>query len=188
MNFFPWIKKHLIATGVIVFAVAAAAPWAVSAVRLTQAGQPVTLESLKKEQRKDYQKDMAKKHGESKELRSMLVDAAGTVWIGTKGGLYSGKEGQFAKVADGPALDVRAIVSDPATGDLYAAGKDGAWRKPAAGTWKMIREGEAHSLTLQGASVHLSTKKEGILTTTDQGATWGAFPGTEMFAAMEPHD
>ena len=144
--------------------------------------EPVRIEWKSKE------KDLAKKLGDSKELRSVFIDSNGTTWVGTKGGLYSGKEGQFAKVPDGPGIEVRGLAADPVTGNVYAAAKDGTWLKTPAAPWKLIREGETQSLTLQGSSLLIATKKSGVLTSADQGATWTPVPGTEAFVEMEHHD
>lgn len=183
-----WIKSHLVATGVLIFAIAAAVPWGMAAVRVVQAGQPLSLEAVTKDQRRSKEKEMAKRHADSKELRSVFVDPSGTTWVGTKGGLYSGRDGQFKKEEGGPAADVRGVATDASTGNVFAAGKDGTWLKPATGAWKLIREGEAHGLSLQGSTLLVATKKSGVVSTSDAGATWTPMPGTEIFAEMEHHD
>ncbi|MDB6070644.1 MAG: PepSY protein [Verrucomicrobiales bacterium] len=183
-----WIKNHLVATGVAVFALAAAVPWGLAAVRVAKSGQPLSLEAITKDQRRNRDKDMSQKHADSKELRAVFVDAGGTTWIGTKGGLYSGREGKFSKVEGGPAMDVRGIALDGATGNVFAAGKDGTWLKTPSEPWKIIREGEAHGLSLQGSTLLVASKKSGVVTSADAGATWTPMPGTEMFAEMEHHD
>jgi ligand-binding sensor domain-containing protein len=165
-----WIKDHLAATMVIVFGLAAGVPWAASAVKVAQNGQEVTLTNVAKE-RKEMDKQAEKeKHKDDKELKSSLTSADGTLWLGTKGGLYRVVNGTTEKMSGGPQLEVRSLAET--AGGLYTAGKDGVWQRAADGQWQQVWQGEAHSLSLSAGQLAVVSKKDGLLHSADAGQTW----------------
>jgi ligand-binding sensor domain-containing protein len=181
-----YLKSHLCLTAVVLFVLIAAVPWAISAVRVAQAGDEVTFTALQEDREKENRKDEQEKHKGSKELKALWRDAEQTWWLGTKGGLYSGKNGAFAKVDGGPKLEVRAITG---TADaLWTGGKDGVWQR-LGGAWKQVREGDCFGLSVMAdGSLAAAFKKDGALVSTDAGKTWAPLPGTAEFKEEPHHD
>lgn len=168
--------------GVILFAALALYPVMAAAGKQTAdaKGKPDGLLAMidkakeKASEAKRYKEMGEPAHGEKRlEFKALATTADGTLYLGSKTGLFRVVAGQIAPVTALPAADIKALASGP-DGSLYIATKMGAYHLAAgAVTVSVIREGDIHALGLgSDGAIYLVSKRDGLLTSDDQGATW----------------
>ena len=120
--------------------------------------------------------------GELAEPRALLLAADGTVYVGTKGGLFSRVGDRLAAVPGLRGIEVRDLAVAP-DGRLYAATRQGLW-SIESGAWRRALDGEAWSVEARDDGTVVATLKQqnGIVVSRDGGTTWA--PETTLNAAL----
>jgi ligand-binding sensor domain-containing protein len=176
-----FIKKYLTWVVLIPFLLLAVVPWVQAMARVGERGEKWTVETLKKEVKAMEYEKKRQDPQEQKELKTALVSGQGEWYWGTKTGLYTstaGKEPQL--VEKGPQAEVKSLIESE-DGTLWAAGKDGVWRRRGQ-EWQKCYAEEVHTLTLeQRKKPILVTKHKGTLRSEDEGATWQSVAGSDYF-------
>jgi hypothetical protein len=171
------------------FSAFAAWPYLSRAVERTAQGQPVTAEALKNDVEKaakEKEKKMEKEKMEKEkgfEPKAVLALGDGSVLIGGKGGLKIWREGQLEPVGGFGGYEVRglALAKD---GVLYAAAKDGLWKR-TGDEWKNMQEGDFHGVSTTADGAVFLAGKTGVLRSAD-GGKFELVKGTETGWKPEP--
>ncbi|MGQ0709765.1 MAG: PepSY domain-containing protein [Rhodoferax sp.] len=117
------------------------------------------------------------------EVRTVLPDAQGVVWLGTQEGLLRLDAGMASPVAEFDGIPVRALAQAP--WGLVAAAKNGIWVL-RDGTWSRALRTDAFGASLVGnAEVAVTTKDEGVLISRN-GRDWQAHQAWNLALEMVP--
>jgi hypothetical protein len=173
-KFLSLIRRHLAASVVILFAAIAAVPVFAAITRIQQQGKPVTVEEIKKEIKYGKEKDEKEKNRDSKEIKTVLRDAKGHLWLGGKAGLFHAVD-QVAQKVEGSPADVRGLALG-GNGEIWAASKMGLYVQ-RAGKWEQISTEDVHDVSITAdQKVIICSKKSGVMVSVDSGKTWQPEP------------
>lgn len=120
-------------------------------------------------------------------VRDVAVVGAST-FVASQAGLFRLDSNGAVREPGIPAGEFRSVKAD-ADGNLYAAGKNGLWQRPANGAWSELRKGDFHGLGVTPAGIVAYLKDKGALLSADGGKTWNEAPGfgkIATLAAREP--
>ncbi|MEZ0385563.1 MAG: hypothetical protein ACAI34_00750 [Verrucomicrobium sp.] len=161
-----WSPKSglLLAAG---FGIAAAWPFLSSATKLAAAGEEVSVDKVMKTTMEHEKMEPEK----LREVKAYAVLSDGTAFLGTKGGLFVGKGGEWRYDAEFPGGDIKNLAL-AADGTLWAATKRGVFQRLATdGKWQLAQDKDAHSITLGSAGEVFITGKYGVMKRSGDG-TW----------------
>ncbi|HRP96840.1 MAG TPA: hypothetical protein PL143_11350 [Rhodocyclaceae bacterium] len=116
------------------------------------------------------------------ELRTALVAADGSTWLGVKGGLVRAEGGRSEVVETLAGEEVRGLAESPA--GLLVATKKGIWLGTGE-DWRRVLDGEGWSVgSAGGERLQAVLKDRGLLESTDGGLTWQPAAAMAALAAL----
>lgn len=163
-----WSPKSglLLAAG---FGIVAAWPFISSATKLAAAGEQVTVNKVvqgAKEEKERYEKMEPEKY---RELKAFVETADGTAIVGTKGGIFLGKNGTWSLDEGFGGGDVKDLALG-VDGSVWAASKKGVYKRNASdGKWEASYGQEAHSVTVNASGEVFVTSKAGVFKRGSEG-------------------
>jgi hypothetical protein len=128
-------------------------------------------EAEKKAAKEKNEKCEMDKHGF--EAKSMAVGNDGTVYLGSKDGLYRIEQGKAVRVASYTGEEAKAIAFGP-DAMLFVGAKDGLWKStlPDLKQWEKVSSEDVRALTVFGERIFMATKHSGLMESVDNGKKW----------------
>ena len=116
---------------------------------------------------------------EPAELRTLLKTADGRTFVATKAGAYEANENNILTPIKELNSEIR-VFKQLGDGRIFAAGKYGLWLSEADGSWVKYFDGDIHGVQIDIKHWYLTTKRQGVVMSSDQGLSWQTDPQIEV--------
>jgi len=112
---------------------------------------------------------------ETIEVRDLLKTSDGRTFFATKEGVYEATDKNTLILVEALSSEIR-VLEPLNDGRVLAAGKYGLWLGELDGSWIKRFRGDIYGLQLDNKRWFLATRKQGVVVSHDQGASWQAEP------------
>lgn len=147
-------------------------------------GKSVSVSDVRKDvEKSERQKMREMEKDKAFEPKSVFAQPDGTLLVGGKAGLKELRDGKLVPVENFGGMDVRGLTMEK--GVLWAAAKDGIWKKEGA-EWKNVKSGDFFAVNFDQTGRIYAAGKQGVFQSSD-AVKWELVPGTESGAKPE-HD
>ncbi len=116
---------------------------------------------------------------EAMEVRDLLKTSNGRTLFATKEGVYEAKNKNTLIPVEALSSEIR-VLEQLNDGRIFAAGKYGLWLGEVNGLWVKRYSGDIHGVQIEKNRWYLTTKKQGVVFSADQGLSWQAEPQIDL--------